>query len=54
VPRWIKHFLGVLTKLAERLPAMLIDSLPELWNELDRLDKQIADIERRLDVCRRG
>jgi len=36
--------------MAERLPAMLIDSLRELWNELDRLDEQIADIERRLQT----
>jgi transposase len=43
-----KAIPGVLTRLAERLPAMLIDSLRELWNDLDRLDKQIADIERRL------
>lgn len=43
-----KAIPGVLAKLAERLPAMLIDSLRELWSDLDRLDKQIADIERRL------
>ncbi|MEX3968675.1 IS110 family transposase [Paraburkholderia sp. EG286B] len=43
-----KAIPGVLARLAERLPAMLIDSLRELWNDLDRLDKQIADIERRL------
>lgn len=41
---------GVLARLAERLPAMLIDPLRELWNDLDRLDKQIADIERRLHM----
>ncbi|MDR5784959.1 IS110 family transposase [Caballeronia sp. LP003] len=39
---------GVLARLAERLPAMLIDSLRELWSDLERLDRQIADIERRL------
>lgn len=44
---------GVLARLAERLPAMLIDSLRELWNDLDRLDKQIADIERRLHTWMR-
>jgi transposase len=37
-----------LDKLAERLPSMLIDTLREQWNELTRLDAQIADIERRL------
>ncbi|WP_232458283.1 IS110 family transposase [Burkholderia ubonensis] len=41
---------GVLARLAERLPAMLIDSLRELWSDLDRLDRQIADIERRLQT----
>jgi transposase len=37
-----------LEKLAERLPAMLIDSLREQWNGLAKLDEQIATIERRL------
>ena len=43
-----KAIPGVLARLAERLPAMLIDSLRELWSDLGRLDKQIADIEQRL------
>jgi hypothetical protein len=29
---------------------MLIESLREMWNDLERLDKQIADIERRLQT----
>ena len=37
-----------LGKLADRLSSMLIDSLREQWNELTRLDAQIAEIERRL------
>lgn len=45
-----KAIPGVLARLSERLPAMLIDSLRELWNDLDRLDRQIADIERRLQT----
>jgi transposase len=45
-----KAIPGVLAKLAERLPAMLIESLRELWSDLERLDKQIADIERRLQT----
>jgi transposase len=45
-----KAIPGVLARLSERLPAMLIDSLRELWNDLDRLDKQVADIERRLQT----
>ncbi|WP_277187178.1 IS110 family transposase, partial [Caballeronia sp. BR00000012568055] len=48
-----KAIPGVLARLAERLPAMLIDSLRELWNDLDRLDKQVADIERRLQAWMR-
>ncbi|OTP74109.1 Mobile element protein [Caballeronia sordidicola] len=43
-----KAIPGVLGKLAERLPAMSIDSLRELWNELETLDQQIAAIEQRL------
>ena len=38
----------ILEKLAERLPAMLIESLREQWNRLSNVDKQIADVERRL------
>jgi transposase len=44
-----KAIPGVLARLSERLPEMLIDSLRELWNDLDR---QIADIERRLQTWR--
>jgi transposase len=43
-----KAISGVLETLTERLPAMLIDSLREQWNGLADLDRQIADIERRL------
>jgi transposase len=45
-----KAIPAVLARLAERLPAMLIESLREMWNDLERLDKQIADIERRLQT----
>lgn len=45
-----KAIPGVLARLAELLPAMLIESSRELWNDLERLDKQIADIERRLQT----
>ena len=34
-----------LERLAERLPAPLIDTLRDQWNELDRLDERIARIE---------
>jgi transposase len=40
----------VLEKLAERLPAVLIDTLREQWNRLDGLDKEIAEIEQRLQA----
>lgn len=43
-----KAMPGVLETLAERLPSMLIDSLREQWSGLADLDRQIADIERRL------
>lgn len=43
-----KAIQGVLAKLGERLPAMLIESLREQWNGLEKLDRQIADIEGRL------
>jgi len=38
----------VLGRVAERLPAVVIDTLREQWNELARLDEQIASIERRM------
>lgn len=45
-----KAIPAVLARLAERLPAMLIDSLRDLWSDLNRLDKQVVDIERRLQT----
>jgi transposase len=38
----------VLATVAERLPAVLIDTLREQWYGLSKLDEQIATIERRL------
>jgi len=43
-----KAVAGVLERLSGRLPAVLIDTLREQWNGLEGLDKQIAEIERRL------
>src|SRR5471032_275451 len=43
-----KAVAGVLERLSGRLPAVLIDTLREQWNGLEALDKQIAEIERRL------
>ena len=37
-----------LGRLAERLPAALLDTLREQWNGLSKLDGQVAEIERRL------
>jgi transposase len=45
-----KAIPGVLEKLTGRLPAMLIESLREQWSDLQNLDRQIADIERRLQA----
>ena len=39
---------GVLERLSDRLPQVLIDTLREQWDMLDKLDQQIAEIERRL------
>src|SRR3546814_5200903 len=38
----------VLARLADRLPAVLIDTLREQYNGLAGLDAQIAQIERRI------
>jgi transposase len=43
-----KGMPGVLEKLVDRLPAVLIDTLCEQWSRLADLDRQILDIERRL------
>jgi transposase len=45
-----KAIPDVLAKLSERLPAMLIDTLREQWNGLTKLDEQIVEIERRLQM----
>jgi transposase len=39
---------AVLERLESRLPRMLIDSLRQQWQNLDQVDLQINDIERRL------
>jgi len=39
---------AVLARVADRLPAVLTDTLREQWNGLTKLDEQIAEIERRL------
>ncbi|BDB29699.1 IS110 family transposase (plasmid) [Cupriavidus sp. P-10] len=44
---------GALAKIANRLPAMLIDSLREQWARVQATDKEIAALERRLKVALR-
>lgn len=39
---------AVLERIAERLPAVLVDTLRGQWNGLTSLDEQIAEIERRM------
>ena len=39
-----------LQRLADRLPAMVIDTLREQWARIGMLDEQIGEIERRLKV----
>lgn len=48
-----KGIPAALEKLAQRLPAMLIDTLREQWNGLTKLDEQIAMIEHRLKAWMR-
>lgn len=44
---------GALERLAERLPAPLIDALRAQWNEVARLDERQAEIERSLQAWMR-
>ncbi|MFM0147734.1 IS110 family RNA-guided transposase [Paraburkholderia sp. RL18-085-BIA-A] len=43
----------VLARVAERLPAVVIDTLREQWNGLTKLDEQVAQIERRIRACKK-
>ncbi|MFA8356935.1 IS110 family transposase [Burkholderia ubonensis] len=43
-----KAISEVFARVAERLPAALVDTLREQWNGLTTLDEQIAGIERRM------
>ncbi|MBK0096651.1 IS110 family transposase [Erwinia sp. S63] len=44
----VKNVPEILTRLSERLPAVLIDSLREQLSEVERMDDRITDIERRI------
>ncbi|TCG02987.1 IS110 family transposase [Paraburkholderia steynii] len=43
-----KEIPEVLGRIAERLPAVVVDTLREQWNGLAQLDEQVAQIERRM------
>lgn len=43
-----RNINDVLARLAERLPALLIDTLREQWDMLSKLDSQVEQIEQRL------
>lgn len=43
-----KEIPAALCRIAERLPAALLDTLREQWNGLAKLDGQVAEIERRM------
>ncbi len=43
-----------LARVSERLPAMVVDTLREQWARVARLDGEIGEIERRIDVWHRG
>ena len=43
-----------LERVAERLPAMVIDTLREQWARVARLDEEVGEIERRIKLWHRG
>lgn len=43
-----KGIVEALQRLADRLPAMVIDTLREQWERIGKLDEQISEIERRI------
>ena len=49
-----RDMAGILERVSERLPAMVIDTLREQWARVDRLDEEIGEIERRIGVWHRG
>ena len=49
-----KAMPDALARVAERLPAMVIDTLREQWARIGRLDEEIGEIERRIGVWHRG
>lgn len=49
-----KTMPSILDRLVERLPSMLIDSLHQQWQSLNKIDQQIKDIEQRLKEWKKG
>ena len=49
-----RDMAGILERVSERLPAMVIETLVEQWSRIDRLDEEIGEIERRIGVWHRG
>ncbi|MDE0419140.1 MAG: IS110 family transposase [bacterium] len=49
-----RDMAGILERVSERLPALVIDTLREQWARIDRLDEEIGEIERRIGVWHRG
>ena len=45
---------GILARLSERLPSVLIESLREQLGEINRIEKRIADTERRIRELSKG
>ena len=48
-----KGIAEALQRLADRLPAMVIDTLREQWERIGKLDEQVGEIERRLKLWHR-
>ena len=49
-----RDMIGILERVSERLPEMVIDTLREQWARIGRLDGEIGEIERRIRVWHRG
>lgn len=52
--RLVTAMPGILARLSERLPSVLIESLREQLGEIDRIEKRIADTERRIRELSKG
>jgi len=49
-----RSIAAALERVAERLPAMIVDTLREQWARVAQLDREIGEIERRITLWRRG